>query len=179
MRLNAWTTVSHWTNFREIWHLNYLLTPCSRSLLDKHFTEPEGSQLCLQVPASCPDSETDHWSPCSLYSNYWRSILILSSQLCLGLPSGFLPTGFTTRTLYTPLLSFVRATCLAHLILGDFITQIIFGAEYRSLNPSLCSFLNYPVTSALLGPNIFLSTLFSNTLSLRSSLKVKDHVSHP
>jgi hypothetical protein len=29
----------------------------------------------------------------------------------------------------------------------------------------LCSLLHSPVTSSLLGPNIFLSTLFSNTLS--------------
>jgi len=31
----------------------------------------------------------------------------------------------------------------------------------------------------VLGPNILLSTLFSNTLSLRSSLNVSDQVSHP
>jgi hypothetical protein len=31
---------------------------------------------------------------------------------------------------------------------------------------SLCSFLHSPVTESLLGPNILLSTLFSNTLSL-------------
>ena len=44
---------------------------------------------------------------------------------------------------------------------------------------SLCSFLHSLVTSSLLGPNIFLNTLFSNTLSLRSSLNVSDQVSHP
>ena len=43
----------------------------------------------------------------------------------------------------------------------------------------LCSFLHSPVTSSLLGPNILLNTLFSNTLSLRSSLILSDHVSHP
>ena len=36
-----------------------------------------------------------------------------------------------------------------------------------------------PFTSSLLGPNILLSTLFSNTLSLRSSRIVNDQVSHP
>jgi hypothetical protein len=36
-----------------------------------------------------------------------------------------------------------------------------------------------PVTSSLLGPNTLLYTLFSNTLSLRSSLNVGDQVSHP
>jgi hypothetical protein len=35
------------------------------------------------------------------------------------------------------------------------------------------------ITSSFLGPNILLSTLFSNTLHLRSSLNVRDQVSHP
>ena len=39
--------------------------------------------------------------------------------------------------------------------------------------------LHSPVTLSLLGPNILLSTLFSNTLSLCSSLNVSDQVSHP
>jgi hypothetical protein len=43
----------------------------------------------------------------------------------------------------------------------------------------LCIFLHSPVTSSLLGPNILLRTLFSNTLSPCSSLSVRDQVSHP
>jgi hypothetical protein len=35
------------------------------------------------------------------------------------------------------------------------------------------------LTWSLIGPNILLSTLFSNTLSLCSSLNVRDQVSHP
>jgi hypothetical protein len=53
------------------------------------------------------------------------------------------------------------------------------GKEYRSLSSSLYYFLHYPVTSSPFGSNTLLSTLFSNTLSLRSSLSVSDQVSHP
>jgi len=67
----------------------------------------------------------------------------------------------------------------AHLILLGLITQIIFGEEYSSLSSSLHSFPHSPLTPFLLDPNILLCTLFSNTLSLHSSLNVSEQVSHP
>ena len=72
----------------------------------------------------------------------WRPILILSFHLSLGLPSGLFLSGFPIKTLYTPLLSFILATCPAHLILLDFITRTILGEQYESLSSSLCSFLH-------------------------------------
>ena len=41
------------------------------------------------------------------------------------------------------------------------------------------SFVHSPVTSSILAPNILLNALFSNTLSLHSSLNGIDQVSHP
>ena len=68
------------------------------------------------------------------------------------------------------------STYPAHLILFDLIPRIIFGEKFVSLRSSLRSFLHFPATSSLLGPNILFSTLFSNTLSLRSSLNVSNQV---
>jgi hypothetical protein len=108
----------------------------------------------------------------------WRTTLLLTSHLGLGLPRGLFPSGYPTKTLYAPLPSPIRATCSVELIL-DLITWITFGEQCRSLSYSLCSFLHSPVTLSLLGPNILISTLFSNTLNLRSSLHVSYQVSHP
>ena len=59
----------------------------------------------------------------------WRSILILSSHLYLGLPSGVFPSGFLAKTLHTLLLSPICATRAAHLILLNLITWIILGED--------------------------------------------------
>jgi hypothetical protein len=58
------------------------------------------------------------------------------------------------------------------------IILIILGKEYKSRSSWLCNFLYSAVTSSLFGPNILLSTLFSNTLSLWSSLTIRDQVTY-
>jgi len=92
----------------------------------------------------------------------WISVLILSSHPPLGYSGGLFPSRYPTKSLYTPLLSSVRATCLAHLVL-DLITML-YGEEYRSLSSSLCGLLHSLFTSFFLGlmphENLWLSILF-------------------
>ena len=102
--------------------ITYLLTPWCRVLLEKL----TGLQLVKKLPAfhgtqrfitaltSVRHLSLSWTSPIqSIYPHptSWRSILILSAHLRLGLPSGLLPSGFPTKTLYTPLSSPIRATC--------------------------------------------------------------------
>ena len=75
----------------------------------------------------------------------WKPILILSSQLRLGLPSGSFPKVSPPKPRYTHFLSPIRATCPFLLVLLNLITRIILGDEYRSLSSSLCSFLHSPL----------------------------------
>ena len=169
--------------------LTYLLTLWSRVLIKKltgsqllkklrHFMKSEGSLPHSQVPATCPYPEPGQSSPWP--ASHFRNIhLIIILSSTLGSSRWSLSFRFPIKTMYTPLLSPVRATCPTYIILTDLMTQIMFGEQYWSLSFSLCSFLHSPVTSPPLRPNILLKALFSNTLSLRSSLNVSDQVSHP
>jgi len=161
----------------------YLLTPWNRVLLEKltvfhlvkKFPAFYGTRRFITAFTSARHLSL-FWATSiqsiTPHPTSWRSIIILSFHLRLSLPSGLFPSGFLTKTLYTPLPSSIRATCTAHLILLDFINRTILDEQYR------CSFLHSPVTSSLLGPNILLNTQFSNTLSLHSSLNVSAQIPH-
>jgi hypothetical protein len=70
----------------------------------------------------------------------WRSILIISSNLCLALLSGPFLQVFPPKPCMHLSCVPTHATFLAHLLY--LITQIIFVVEYRSLSFSLCSLLH-------------------------------------
>ena len=170
--------------------ITYVLTPWCRVLLEKltglqlvkKLTAFHEIRRFITAPTSVRHLSLSWTSPIqSIYTHptSWRSILILSTHLCQGLPSGSFPPVSPPRPYTAPLFSPIRATSPAHLILLDFITRTILGEDYKLFSSSLCNLLHSPVTSSLLGPNILLNTLFSNTLSFLSSRSVNDQVSHP
>jgi hypothetical protein len=122
-------------------------------------------------------SEPDRSSQCS-HTTFWRSILTLSSHLCLCLLCGLFPSGLKPKVC-RHFCSTILVTCPAHYILLNLIIPTILGEEFRSISSSLCSFIYSPITSSIKDTNIIITMLFSNTLRLRSYLTVSDHVSHP
>jgi hypothetical protein len=90
-----------------------LITPWSRVLIEKL----TGFQLVKIFPAfygtrrfiiafTSARHQSLSWAtsiqPIPPHPIPWRSILMLSSHVPLGLPSGLLPSGFPTKTLYSP-----------------------------------------------------------------------------
>ena len=117
-----------------IYLLTYLLTPWCRVLLEKltglqlvkKFSAFHGTRRFISALTSVRHLSLSWASPIqSIYPHptSWRSILILSTHLRLGLPSALFPSGFPIKTPTTPLSSPKRATCPAHLILLDFINR--------------------------------------------------------
>ena len=123
---------------------NNLLTPWCRALLEQltglqlvnKFPAFHGTRRFITALTSARHLSLSWASPIqSIYPHptSWRSILILSTHLRLGLPIGLFPSGFPRKTLYIPLSSPICATCPAHLILLDFITRTILG-DYKSFS---------------------------------------------
>ena len=90
-----------------------ILTPWSRVLLEKltglqlvkKFPAFHGTRRFITALTSVRHLSLSWANPNqSIYTHptSWRFILILSTFLRLGLPSGLLPSGFPTKTLYTP-----------------------------------------------------------------------------
>ena len=102
--------------------LTDLLTPWCRVLLEKltglqlvkKFPAFHGTRRFITALTSVRHLSLSWASPIqSIYPHptSWRSVLILFTHLRLGFPNGLLPSGFPSKTLYTPLSSPIRATC--------------------------------------------------------------------
>ena len=115
------------TSFASVLYLllrknTHLLTPWCRVLLEKltglqlvkKFPTFHGTRRFITALTSVRHLSLSWASPIqSIYPHLtsWKSVLILSTHLRLGLPSGLFPSSFPTKTLYTPLSSPIRATC--------------------------------------------------------------------
>ena len=93
--------------------LTYLLTPWCRALLEKltglqlvkKFPAFDGTRRFITALTSVRHLSLSWANPIqSIYPHptSWRSIVILSTHLRLGLPTCLLPSGFPSKSLYTP-----------------------------------------------------------------------------
>ena len=97
----------------SLFPITYLLTPGCRVLLEKltglqlvKFPSFYGTRRFITALTNVRHLSLSWANP--IQSTYphptsWRSILILSTHLRLGLPSGLFPSGFPTKTLYAPI----------------------------------------------------------------------------
>ena len=123
----------------------YLLIPWSRVLLEKltglqpvkKFPAFYGTRRFIAAFTSSRQLSLSWASSIQSISPHptsWRSILISSFPLRLGLASGLFPSGFPTKTLYRPLLFPIYTACPFHPSILDLNTRKILGEQYRSLS---------------------------------------------
>ena len=141
--------------------------------------EPECSLPYSHMPATCPYHEPDQSSPCPPIplpedpSYYCLPIYAWVSKV-VSFPH-VSPPNPCTRLSFLPYVLHAPPTSFSSI----FFTRTILDDDYRTLSSSLCIFLHFPASTSLLGLNVFLYTLFWDTLSLRLSLNAGDAVSHP
>jgi len=123
-----------------------------------------------QVEMGGLDNGDCHWAGkgnVSINRKLSRFPVARRSQAPLTLATGWLLTGVpAAEKTWQAMRALTRATVRANPFEGR-----ILGEEYNLLH-SL-------VTSSLSGPNVFLSAIFSNTLSPCFSINVNEQVSHP
>jgi hypothetical protein len=140
------------------------------SIVSQHFKESESSISNSQELSTSsypePDQSSQHHTIPPLQYPYYVLVFLAASfshqqPICVPL----LPHScYVPRPSHPPQLHYCNYTWRRVQIMKLFIMQFFFYP---------------PVTSFLLGPNILLNTLFSNTLSLCSTLNVREQVSHP
>ena len=139
-------------------------TPHTSSNPEVHYRVHNSPPL---VPVLCQTNAVHNLRPIPS-----KSVLILSTQLCLSLPNGLISSGFLTKGL--PVLRPYACHMPVHPTAIDLIALRVFGEQYKSRGFSLCTFLQPAVPCSLVRSKIFLSTLFPNTTNPCFSLHVED-----
>jgi hypothetical protein len=145
--VNRFICTARWNSSKQFEELTYLLASWIRVLLEKltglqlvkKFPAFYGTRRFITALTSARRLSLTWASSMQLIPPHRasrRSILILSFQLRLGLPSALFPSGFPTKALYTTLPFPINATCPAHLILLESITRTMVGEEYWSWSSS-------------------------------------------
>jgi hypothetical protein len=112
--------------------------------------EPGGSLPHSQQPATCPYPEPAQSSTCPQPTS-WRSIIILSYHLRVGLSSGRLPSGLPAKILYAP--PFSPVLHAPPIFLLDLITRIIIDGLLDTSN-TWSTLINTPWRWQLICRNI-------------------------
>jgi len=113
----------------------------------QHFIEHKGSLLHSQSPVLSWARTIQTMTP---HPTAWRSFLILSTHLCLCLPSGLLHLGLPTKTLHA------HFSCFPYVPQAPYISFVWFQWGIQII---MLVILYSPVTLSLLGPNILLSKM--------------------
>ena len=129
------------------------------------FTRPPLVPIRLQI------------SPVQAPRSFSLPLILISSSSMPRYFQWFLMAGLPTKTLHGIPPSPIHGTCHTYQIRLDLITLMKLGEAHKSCSSSFNPRQSH-VTPSLLSPNIFLSTLFSDTLSTTSILHLTDQVSH-
>jgi hypothetical protein len=125
--------------------------------------EPECSLPHSHQTATCPFPEPDQSSRRLPHPNSWKSILVISFHLKLGLQSWLFQSGFPPQ--HSLWISYFSYPCLMpRLYHSSWFAQpnsVWWGVNFTTIL-TVQSFV-LPFTSSFLSQNIFLSALLSNT----------------
>jgi len=137
--------------------------------------EPEGTLAHSQVSATLPYAEPDQSNSTHFQTIYFRYTLMFY-HLSLGFPSGLFPSGLPNKTPYAPILSSIRATWPAHLILVNLLTlnNMFWGIQILKL--LLVRFSPFPSYLVPLRPKYFPRTSTVCAFFLKWETKFQTHV---
>jgi hypothetical protein len=148
---------------------------CSR--ISQCFMETGDSLPCSQKSPLVPNLR--NINPIYTVMSYFCKIHLNIFHLRLILPNGFFIFNFLPNSVYMYLLLHsCYIPCLSDYHWVHHSNCILRRVQVLR-SSSLCSFLQLYIVSSIFRLDIFNGTLFSNTISLCSFLKIKDKVPHP